>query len=232
MRRVIGMFGVCAALAWAAPASADNAASNSFDFIGDKGTHCVVKVEAVASNAISAIELPQVGFSGDPSCTYAGASSGAGAPGALTPASSLSGAKAKKVCKRKGKARKRRCTRKGKRKRTAPRTSPPGSARAANPAALGTARLELIAPLGLPIFFGNKTLLSFALGYSCVLNEDASCSDEGLLLPAIPLLSYYSQFEFAITPPAGEAWVSVPSGCSGSPAQCTLHSPVVTPTLG
>jgi hypothetical protein len=207
----------------AAPAQATR-----YQFTGDKGTSCTVDVTAVASTTIGVLSgTPRVGFGSNPVCHYA-----APAGAASKPQGGSAGAKAARACKAKAKSRAakrkaRRC--KAKRRKAAPRAVTP----VVNvPALLDLARLNLLAPLGIKVP-GEETLAALGLGgYTCLLGIGANCSDIGQLEPAIPLVSYFSQFSIRLAPPPGERWASVPAGCSGAPAvSCVLTSPTVSPTL-
>jgi hypothetical protein len=226
VRKSTGMVGVLTALlalcVIAAPAQASR-----YEFKGDKGTACTVDVTANASTSIGALSgTPRVGFGSNPVCHYASATGTTGTAGSGSLAARA--AKACKAAKKKGKRAFQRCKRKKKRKLAA-RSAP---AVVSVPALLDLAQLNLLAPLGIKVP-GEETLASLGLGgYTCLLGIGANCSDIGQLEPAVPFLSYFSQFSIRMTPPPGEHWVSTPPGCTGAPAvSCVLTSSPVTPTL-
>lgn len=207
-----------ALVAIAAPAQATR-----YGFTGDKGTDCTVDVTADASNTVGALSgTPRVGFASNPVCRYAAAPAASAAAG---------GVKGAKACKAKGKGKTRqkarRCKRKKRKLASRAAASPVGV-----PALLDLAKLQLLAPLGVTVP-GEETLASLGVGgYTCILGAGANCSDHGQLEPAIPFLSYSSQFSMRLTPPPGETWLSKPPGCTGAGAvQCVLTSASVSPTL-
>ncbi len=214
--------------------SAAPSGATAYTLAGDQGTVCTIGVSVRATTGINGLQLPHVGFSGEPVCSYA-LSSPSPSPGpGGTPASAIGGRV--KVCKKKrkkalaGKKKPRRCgARARKRRRGAGRIE----ARVENPARLDQGVLRLIAPLGL--FLPGDKSLTYLIdgGYSCVLDVGASCSDQGNLTPAIPLIPVYAEYKARFTAPAGENWVGVPAGCSGGGpvATCTLVSEPVTPQL-
>ncbi len=238
-RKSIGTITAAAAIALMAAAPAH---ATVYQFAGDKGTLCSVDVGAAPQTGGGGVTLPQVGFSAVPECTYARPGTGSAGGGGATPplpaqpAGGVYGAAAKKSCKKKRSARaKKRCKRRRKRGAKAAAAAAAGSSRAvvavANPATMDGARLNLnLSLLGLPIFFGDKTITSLTLGYSCVLDEGAECADRGVLLPAVPLLAYNARFIARINPPGGESWVSRPPVCDTNGA-CTMDSEPVIPTV-
>ena len=219
---IICTLGVALVMAAALTAAPAGAAFHTFK--GDRGTTCQIEVGAFASDSLGALSgLPNVGYSAVPTCHYPAAQKSGAAKGR------------KKACrkrKRAAKRGKRRCGRKKKKgaRRAAALLAAPASVPLAE---ILSARLALLGPSGNVTSLGEQTMDAPALGYSCTVGAGASsCADTGRLLPAIPGSAYTAEFTVEVEPPAGEAWITRPAGCSPGPVPaCELRSATVSPEL-
>jgi hypothetical protein len=225
MRRKALTLSVAVGLAAAVTAAPAGAAFHTFK--GDRGTTCQIEVGAFASDSLGALSgPPQVGYSAVPTCHY--------------PAAQKSGASKgrKKACrkhKRAAKRGKRRCGRKKRKKSTARAAAELAAPANVSLAEILSARLALLGPSGNVTSLGEQTMDAPALGYSCTVGVGiaaSSCADTGRLLPAIPGSDYTAEFTVQVEPPAGEAWITRPAGCSPGPVPaCELHSATVSPEI-
>lgn len=209
-------------------AGATQASGAIHQFRSDDGTTCNVEVGAKASDSLGALSgPPQVGYSSFPKCTYAGSpASGSGSKGKAK--------RCKKAKRRaKGSKRKKKKCKRPKRRTYAAVPADRASASAATPlAVLDQARLVLLGPGGEVANVGTATAAAPAFGYSCTVTATSTCGDSGRLMPALPGTTYTAAFSLNLAPPAGETWVTRPSGCwGGAVADCVLRSAGVTPDL-